>query len=95
MDKYETLKKKLNNILEYMDNIKMDNNGIRECLLEYRESVLERIKSINNKTIRDSNGALFGLVREISDFDEICKDIQFLKMLADADRYYRDECYKF
>ena len=46
-------------------------------------------------TIRDSNGAVLGLIRGISDYDELCNDNILWNLVTDADNYYSNECQAF
>lgn len=95
MDKYKTLAKKLNNIIIYINNMEVRYEGSREYLLKYKIFIEKIIQEIDEKTIVDSKGAPLGLIRGVSDYDEICADDRLWKMLYDADKYYSQECKKF
>jgi predicted RNase H-like nuclease len=66
-----------------------------EYLKQYKEYVNELIIAIQNRTIRNSNGAVMGLIRGVSDYDELCADDTFWQLVTDADNYYCNECQSF
>lgn len=95
MDKYKILKEKLNDIIKHINNMTIEDEETREYLKKYETNIREIANSTVHRTIRNSHGAVFGLLMGVSDYEEICKDIQLLKMLADADKYYSEDCYTF
>ena len=95
MNKYDILEGKLKAINEYIDTMCLESNVTIEYLKQYKEYINKLIIAIQNRTIRNSNGALMGLIRGISDYDELCADDVFLKLVKDADNYYRKECQSF
>ena len=62
---------------------------------QYKDYVDKLIVSVQNKTIRNSDGAVLGLVRGISDYDEICADNILWNLVTEADNYYSNECKLF
>lgn len=92
MDKYEVLEEKLIKIIECIDMLKVDNESNKKYLVQYREYVSKLITITHNKKIRASNGALLGLIRGISDYDELCACEKLWKCVTDADNYYSNEC---
>ena len=64
-------------------------------LEKYKEYVNMLIVAVQNKTIRNSNGAVLRLIRGISDYDELCCDDEFWKLVTDADNYYCEKCKSF
>ena len=81
MNKYDILEGKLKAINEYIDTMCLESNVTIEYLKQYKEYINKLIIAIQNRTIRNSNGALMGLIRGISDYDELCADDVFLKLL--------------
>ena len=73
----------------------LESDATMEYLKQYKEYIKELISAIQNRTIRNSNGALMRLIRGISDYDELCADDVFLKLVKDADNYYCKECQSF
>ena len=95
MNKYDILERKLTAISTYIDSMHMESNAAKEYLKQYKEYINKLIIAIQNKTIRNSNGALLGLIRGISDYDELCADDTFWQLVTDADNYYCNECQSF
>ena len=83
MNKYDILEGKLTAINEYIDTMCLESNATMEYLKQYKEYI--------NKLII----ALMGLIRGISDYDELCADDIFLRLVKDADNYYCKECQSF
>ena len=88
MNKYDILEGKLTAINAYIDTMCLESNAT----MEY---VNELIIAIQNRTIRNSNGAVMGLIRGVSDYDELCADDTFWQLVTDADNYYCNECQSF
>jgi len=95
MSKYEILQNKLIEISKYIDTMQLENEATMHYLKQYKEYVEKLIIAVKKRTIRDSNGAVMGLIRGISDYDEICADEVFWKLVTDADNYYCNECKSF
>ena len=95
MNKYDMLEGKLTAISTYIDSMYLESNTAKEYLKQYKEYVNKLIIAIQNRTIRNSNGAVLGLIRGISDYDELCADDIFWKLVTDADNYYCNECQTF
>ncbi len=95
MNKYEILQNKLIEISKYIDTMQIENETTIHYLKQYKEYVEKLIIAVKERTLRDSNGAVMGLIRGISDYDEICADEVFWKLVTDADNYYCNECKTF
>ena len=95
MNKYDILEGKLKAINEYIDTMCLESNVTIEYLKQYKEYINKLIIAIQNRTIRNSNGALMGLIRGISDYDELCADDVFLKLVKYSYNYYCKECQSF
>ncbi|CDE42345.1 putative uncharacterized protein [Clostridium sp. CAG:411] len=95
MNKYDILEEKLIAINAYIDTMHLENNATMEYLKQYKDYVNKLIIAIQNRTIRNSNGAMMGLIRGISDYDELCADDAFWRLVTDADNYYCNECQLF
>ena len=65
MNKYEILEGKLTAINAYIDTMCLESNATMEYLKQYKEYVNELIIAIQNRTIRNSNGAVMGLLRGV------------------------------
>ena len=95
MNKYDILEEKLTSINAYIDTMYIENNVTMEYLKQYKEYVNKLIIAVQNRTIRNSNGAVRGLIRGVSDYDELCADDVFWQLVTDADDYYCNECQLF
>lgn len=95
MDKYEILENKLLKISKYINVMQLRNETSINYLKQYKEYVNKLIVAVQKRTIRNSDGALLGLIRGISDYDEICADDVFWNLVTDADNYYCNECKRF
>lgn len=96
MDKFEILKEKLYNIRDYIMEMDIQDTDTKIYLQDiYRNHVEGLISAIDEKELPFSNGAtLIGLIRGLSDYDELCSDEKLGKMAADADNYFCNECVK-
>lgn len=95
MNKYDILEGKLTAISTYIDSMNLESNIAKEYLKQYKKYVNKLIITTQNRTIRNSNGAMLGLIRGISDYDELCDDDIFWQLVTDADNYYCNECQSF
>lgn len=95
MDKHDILEEKLTVLNTYIDTMHLENIAAMKYLKQYKEYVNELIIAIQNRTIRNSNGAMLGLIRGVSDYDELCGDDIFWQLVTDADNYYCNECQSF
>mgnify|MGYP006903097901 CR=1 FL=1 len=85
MNKYDILEEKLIAINAYIDTMHLENNATMEYLKQYKDYVNKLIIAIQNRTIRNSNGAMMGLIRGISDYDELCADDAFWRQRHQAE----------
>ena len=92
MNKYQMLKEKLQKINTYLNTLEINDETTKNYLKCYKEYISKLIVAIDKKTIQPSNGALLGLVRGISDYDELCSDEELWKLVQEADNYYCSEC---
>lgn len=92
MSKYEILENKLIQISKYIDTMKLGNQITMNYLEKYKQYVDDLIIAVQERTIRNSNGAVMGLTRGISDYDEICADNVLWDLVTEADNYYCNEC---
>ena len=65
MNKYDILEEKLTSINAYIDTMYIENNVTMEYLKQYKEYVNKLIIAVQNRTIRNSNGAVMGLIRGV------------------------------
>ena len=72
MNKYDILEEKLTSINAYIDTMYIENNVTMEYLKQYKEYVNKLIIAVQNRTIRNSNGAVMGLIRGVSDYSNRC-----------------------
>ena len=70
MNKYEKLKRKIEKIDERLDNIVLHNENANEYKKRYKKYIGEILEAIDKQMIPQSNGALLGLMRGISDYEE-------------------------
>ncbi len=92
MNKYQRLKEKLKKIEVYLKSLEIKDEATKNYINYYEEYISKLIVAIDKKTIQPSNGALLGLIRGISDFDELCSDEKLWKLVQEADNYYSNEC---
>lgn len=95
MNKYEILENKLIKISKHINEIQLENEAAMNYLKQYKEYVDRLIIAVQKRTIRNSNGAVLGLIKGISDYDEICVDDVLWNLVTDADNYYCNECKQF
>ncbi len=95
MNKYDILEEKLNNVKMCVIKVKTDTESVRKYLQKYEEYIDELISATHEKKIRNSNGALLGLIRGISDYDELCSDDELWSCVQEAENYYSNECKVF
>lgn len=95
MNKYEILENKLTKISIHIDKMNLKNEVSIKYLSQYKDYVDKLISAVREKTIRNSDGAVLGLIRGISDYDEICADNILWNLVTDADNYYSNECKLF
>lgn len=92
MSKYDILETKLTNISKYLDKVNIDDESTAEYLRYFKEYVIKLIEAVHKRNIRNSDGAVLGLVRAISDYDELCADKILWSLVIEADLYYSKEC---
>lgn len=95
MSKYDVLENKLIKISKYIDTMQLESEVTMSYLKQYKEYVDKLIIAVQKRTIKNSNGAVLGLIRGISDYDEICADDVLWHLVTDADNYYCNECKLF
>lgn len=95
MNKYEILENKLIKISKHINEMQIENEAAMDYLKQYKEYVDRLIIAVQKRTIRNSNGAVLGLIKGISDYDEICADDVLWNLVTDADNYYCNECKRF
>ena len=95
MDKYDQLEKKLCTIKEYLRVVEVNGNATKSYIVNYERYVDSLIKLVHNRKICNSNGALLGLTRGISDYEELCSCERLWEAVQDADNYYSRVCVNF
>lgn len=95
MSKYEILENKLIEISKYIDTMQLESEVAMNYLKQYQEYVDKLIIAVQKRTIRNSNGAVLGLIRGISEYDEICADDVLWHLVTATDNYYCNECKVF
>lgn len=95
MSKYEILEKKLKDISDYIEKMIIKDEATRDYMAQYKDYVNKLINAVQKESLRNSDGAVLGLMRGVSEYDEICADNILWNMLADADKYYSKECKSF
>lgn len=88
MDKYESLERKLCAIKKCLGEIEVSGTATKSYVVNYERYVDNLIELVHNRKIRNSNGALLGLGRGLSDYDELCSHDELLKAAYEADNYY-------
>lgn len=95
MNKYEILESKLTRISMHIKAMNLNDEASIKYLSQYKDYVDKLISAVQKKTIRNSDGAVLGLTRGISDYDEICADEILWNLVTEADNYYSNECKLF
>ncbi len=97
MDKYKVLYEKLNILKEETELaiLKINNDNMQEYLNIYKKNVLRLMILTNNKTIGDSEGALLGVFRAISEYDDLAAIDSLYNSAYDVENYYSNECKQF
>ncbi len=88
MDKYQELESKLKKIINYLNQMNVRNDATAEYLTKYKEYVKKLIIATENHSLNIVNGAALGLVRGISDYDELCSDEILWQLVVDADNFF-------
>lgn len=96
MNKFEILKEKLNNIRDYIMEVDVKSENAKVFLKDVYKGYIERlISAIDKRSLLPANGtAILGLLRGLSDYDELCSDEKLCEMAEDADNYFCNEFVK-
>lgn len=97
MDKYNALYEKLNALKMETETAisQIDNDEVREYLNKYKENIVRLMNLTNNKSIPDSKGGLLGVLRGISEFDDLAAIDSLYNSAYAAENFYSNECKKF
>ena len=95
MSKYEILEKKLNDVKKSIGKIETSRETTSKYLVEFENYVDMLILDSHERKIRNSNGAVLGLTRGISDYDELCANEDLWEAVQNADKFYATECDMF
>lgn len=95
VNKYEVLEEKLNNVKKSIAKMKVSGEATRKYLVQYDKYVDELIAASREKKLSDSHGALMGLMRGLSDYDELRKNDDLWEAACEADDFYSKECDTF
>lgn len=88
MDKYDQLALKLEKALNVLDALKSSNHATNEFLNSYREYTKAiRIKAIN-KELPATDGALMGLLRWLSDYDELADNDELWREISEIEKFH-------
>ena len=71
--------------------MEVEHETSREYLLIYKDFVKKILQEVKCKFIAGSQEGNLGLIRGISDYDEICNDNGLWNLLCDAENYYKSE----
>lgn len=88
MGKYQELESKLKKIINYLNQMNVRNDATAEYLIKYKEYVKKLIIATENNSLNIVSGAALGLVRGISDYDELCSDEILWQLVVDADNFF-------
>ena len=88
MSKYEVLEEKLYNIKKSIAKIKVSNEATRKYLVQYENYVDKIIVASHDKKLHDSHGAFLGLMRGLSDYEELGKNDDLWEAACEADEFY-------
>lgn len=92
MNKYKVLETKLKKISNHIDEMRLKDETTIKYLMQYKVYVDQLIDAVQKKTISDSNGAVLGLIKGISDYDELCMDNELWNLVTDTDIFYSEKC---
>ncbi len=94
-NKYEILEKKLLELKECITSIEIQSEVSKKYLQQYSEYIDKLIMATIQKQIRSSNGALLGLTKGLSDYDELCSNKKLWDSAQQVDIFYSTECKSF
>jgi hypothetical protein len=95
VDKYKILQEKLKKLQECIAQMKVSDEATKRYLAEFEDYVNKLIAASCERKLHNSHGALLGLTRGISDYDELCANDELWECVRDADSYYSIECNVF
>lgn len=95
MDKYASLERKLSEIKKCLGELVVYGDATKSYVVNYERYVDDLIELVHNRKIQNSNGALLGLGRGLSDYDELCSHDELFKAAYEADDYYSKVCVTF
>ena len=88
MDKYKILQEKLKKLEECIAQMKVSDEATKRYLAEFEDYVNKLIVASRERKLHNSHGALLGLIKGISDYDELCANDESWECVRDADSYY-------
>lgn len=93
MDKRQELNKRIDILLEEIDNAKMLVNEDKVRYLDtYKNGIEKVLQRLQNGTLSESNGRLIGAMRGISEYDDLAKIKKLYDAAVDVDLFYCNEC---
>lgn len=95
MNKYEALEEKLNNVKKNIGKMEVSGETTRKYLRQFEKYVDELIVASREKSLRDSHGALLGLMKGITDYDELRNNDDLWRAVYEADTFFSTECDTF
>ena len=95
MGKYESLERKLSEVKTCLGELVVYGDATKSYVANYERYVDDLIELVHNRKIQNSNGALLGLGRGLSDYNELCSHDELFKAAYEADNYYSKVCVTF
>jgi len=88
MDKYDQLALKLEKALQVLDALESSDHATIQFLNSYREYIEGIRRKAINKDIPTTGGALIGLLRWLSDYDELADNDELWRQISEIEKFH-------
>ena len=97
MDKYNNLYEKLEKLKKEVDSAiaQIEDEYVKDYLKKYENNIIRLMDMTNSKSIKASNGGLLGVLRAISEYDDLSAIDLLYNAAYDVENYYSYECKNF
>lgn len=97
MDKYINLYNKLKRLKKEVDLAvaQVEDDYTKDYLKKYQKNIIRLMDMTKSKSIMASNGGLIGVLRAISEYDDLSAIDSLYNAAYDVENYYSNECKTF
>lgn len=97
MDKYNNLYDKLKRLKKEIDLAvaQVEDDYTKDYLKKYQKNIIRLMDMTKSKSIKASNGGLIGVLRAISEYDDLSAIDSLYNAAYDVENYYSNECKNF